>query len=368
MNVEDDFSDGEDAAADSPGDPLGLDKLVEAKFLRRQQEKVPATGSPDMRYDTQTSLNREKDFDLTRYEALQEKPVIRRLTIADWPEIGELYQRKEIPEDTFHLLIENESDEFKTAIQGGNYIDRWTPKPEELERLRARNPEYVPSGEEFATFLEGTHPRSADFLAYGHFHPATGKLLSIVSGFFPPKDPDARERHGVEVANFFASNDPEGKKFYPHGNDDEFAWLERAETTAEFYLVGSDVEGLAATDFEEMLQQPEIRERGITDWYLLRFGSVRMLEPRKDLRVACDSPNIGSGRLFSNKLGFNDYGHFVDHNQFAARKIRGGEVVVVRPGWIVMHGEDAHVRSCSHTWSEHLKKQARNARKKPPAS
>ena len=72
----------------------------------------------------------------------------------------------------------------------------------------------------------------------------------------------------------------------------------------------------------------------ITDWYLLRFGALKVLEPEEDTRLANSLENDASKRFFKHR-GFRDVGVFSYKDQIAAREV-GSSVVIVEPEWKVM--------------------------------
>ncbi|OGJ59728.1 hypothetical protein A2881_01145 [Candidatus Peribacteria bacterium RIFCSPHIGHO2_01_FULL_55_13] len=314
----------------------------------------------------------ENPFDLSTYERLLESPRCRELTPEDWESVGRLYQHSEIAADVFETLAEGQVQAAEQMLADGGMVDRWHATDEELAVLRSLNPDYVCSDEEFRALLEGRHGRSADFRAWGLFDESEENIHGIAAGFFPPKEDVRLAQHSTEVQNFFRGQHAE-MHFIPSGasRHDVEKFAERAPTTAEFYMIAAGVRGAGTVAFEHMLQKTELEYPGLTDWYLLRFGSMRMVQPDNG-NHARDAENSVS-KTFFKKRGFGTCGEcYMEHagaggakyQQIAARRSRSGSVIAVHPTWKVMAGSAPQVRENSREELAVLQMRAKQARKK----
>lgn len=297
-----------------------------------------------MRNDTGNKVEKNIVFDLRIYEELLENPDIRELTPEDLPAIEDLYVSQEVSPDTFLNLSHGEIRAAEDELAEGGLIDRWQSNDVEMSELRRVNPEYIPSGEEFRNFLEGNHGRAADFRVWGLFD-AQGKLRGMCGVFVPPHDPVKRRQHGGEIRNFFEGKNlsthftvnPAQRHLLPTPVMDDFA---------ELYIIVTDAKGVATVLTEHMLRKLNEEHYHVSDWYLLRFGSMAVVSSTQEgAYVASDAENAKSKGFFR-KRGFATCGEcyveWVDPSgrkclQIAARQTRDDSIVVVHPTWKVMN-------------------------------
>ncbi len=320
------------------GEPLQTSS--ETSGLR---EKVTIKVAQVLEKENRTSNFKESDFEL-----ITQHTESRELTPDDWEAVGELYQKSEMSTEVFQHLANKDYISAEQEAAKGGMIDKWISNPRELQALRNRNPAYISSGEEMLRFLkreykpessEAGKGRVADFRMWGQFD-RDKKLRSAAAAFLPPKDSDLLERHTEQIQKLFTGQytyDRHGIQFYPSGKN-SFSYADehqkRAPTTAEFYLILQDVKGSGAFIIQKMLQDLKDEEMQITDWYLLRFGALKVLEPEEDTRLANSLENDASKRFFKHR-GFRDVGVFSYKDQIAAREV-GSSVVIVEPEWKVM--------------------------------
>ncbi|MCA9370918.1 MAG: hypothetical protein KC680_03085 [Candidatus Peregrinibacteria bacterium] len=340
----------------APNDDPGLQRRINAAL---RTAGLLRDASSETSHQVQSTLA----FKADQYELLRRCGDVVELGLEDLPEIGRFYASKELSEDAFTTLSLGDVDGFRYHLKHGCYVNRWeTTDPEELELLEQfSGGNYVQSGEEFAEFLDGvTIPstRGSDFRTWGFKHPETGKLLAIAAAFVPPQNsPERMIKHCKHIENFFR-----GEGFHASTLTDVDGLCDRADKTAEFYLIGAEP-GFGLPVFSGMLNKLDgegyFDSNKITDWYLLRFAGMKQVHPCIDKRVSRDDDNPASEKLFKGKLGFGNCGEHRNGRDFAARRSRNSGVVVVDVSWKVMHGEQEHIMS--DTNAEMAKLHARGA-------
>lgn len=345
-----------------PSGDLG-DSIYLREARRATQNVLQLSGGST----TQPVLKNRKPFDLQFFESLLEHPDCRELSPEHWLQIGRLYASQEVDPDIFGTLAGGNESEAERMLVNGGFIDEWAPSPEVRERLRSINPMYKPSGEEFLEFLEGKHGREADFRAWGLFD-KDGEIEAIASAFLPPHNAMRKQQHGQEVKIFFEGQHPTIRFLPSMSSWDRIAeYVCTADTTAEFYLIAAHTHGGSATVVLDHMFQAIDYNYDITDWYLLRFGSLDTVPlPGEEAFHAPDADNAVSKNFFKQR-GFSTCGECrfesadADGKKFrqvAGRKTRDSSIVVVQPTWNVMRATAESFRDANNAHLLYLKGQA----------
>ena len=191
----------------------------------------------------------------------------------------------------------------------------------------------------------------------------------MAGSFLPPRDPAKHVQHGEEVRSFFLGTSPMHFRASANRFKDIPDYLARAETTGEFYIIIARRRGEVAVVLKSMFQQIERERYDITDWYLLRFGSLTTVTSAPEMaHHADDADNAASKRCFK-KLGFGTCGECSvedlvegrDLSQVAAREV-GDIVVVVHPTWKVMRATHEVFQGSNKTEMQHLHARAKEVR------
>lgn len=276
-------------------------------------------------------------FDLEAYERVIAAES-REVTPLDLKKVAELYRHCEIHPDVFSTLALGEEAEAERMLsESGGMVDRWIPTPEELQVLRNIDVDYIPSGEEFAMFLDGSHNRPGEFRCIGLFDRSNGTLLALAAGWFPPTDIDRLRRYADENSQFLSGTHPK-MKFVPEMTSTEEVMTQcqaNPESLMEFYLLIDAVRGGATVicdDFMQMVahEYPNVKDVGVS-----RFASMQMRVPNNNNHLT-DGDNSPSRRLFKGGLGLSTIGTWRSDAVIAARTNRERSVVVVQPCWKYM--------------------------------
>ncbi|MBT4119937.1 MAG: hypothetical protein HOG89_00645 [Candidatus Peribacter sp.] len=321
--------------------------------IRETVEKVVEEGASSVN----DKVNSTVGFDLDRYRKNQEicaPENVRRLT--DSPEdlalFEEFYKQLELSESAFHAIDDRRYSDLNGNVKKGCYVGRHTPTDTEqdvMDNLTGEEEDrHVSSGEEMKMFLSGEHPRCkhSDFIAWTHIDPSTGKMAAMTAVFLPPKDEAKMEGHKRQVQEFFSPPESSPAKFNEDHGAQTCHIIDRADTTAEFYMIGSlpEYKGAAVGVYNTMLKQSEVSQRldseEITDWHLSRFGGFIQVWPtdREDKRVSREDENEAS-RAFFKKLGYSRVGQSTNPNNLAARETQGSRVVALNVIWSVAHAD-----------------------------
>lgn len=302
-------------------------------------------------------------FDLSSYETLMEQSICRELIAENLPAIGALYRSSEMSSDAFQAYLLDDYEDAEAVARRGGMIDQWETIDQDVlrELLKESNGKYVSSKEEFQEFLEHKYKRAAEFKAWGLFD-ADGNLHAMVSAFLPPINPGKRELHGKQLKKFFKGNN-ERVPFFPRADFHLEYIQDNLQNTAELYLITSLVKGGGTVVCDHMLK--ELEGRGITTWYLLRFGSLRMISPKKDQRPVGDAENEESGKFFGRR-NFKNFGTCRMINQVAARKVQNDTVVVVEPTWNIMLGSNEKFKDGNNDEMVHMQRNAAEEKESNP--
>lgn len=326
-----------------------VDRIFREEEEKKQEREAAAEGIPP--------------FNLRDFELL-ERATYRELTPEDLPLVGALYRNLEMDTDIFYEMSNRQYADADLGASQGGMIHPWEPNAREKRVLRKICPQYISCADEFRSFLEGTHGRSADFRAWGMFAEGGEELLATASCFLPPyRDPAKLRRYADELRGFFKRKISRRKIFLPDPQTAIGEIFRRAKTTAEFYMIATKKRGAASLVIQKMLDQ--LLQEGIplTDMYLLRFGSMKMVYPHDDKRPAHDAPNMPSRRFFMRR-GFRDCAQYVNKRERACRETRGG-IVGVEPKWTVMHASFADLVAENRSEVAHLEARAKEAREGP---
>jgi hypothetical protein len=188
-----------------------------------------------------------------------------------------------------------------------------------------------------------------------------GNLIALVSAFLPPKGRINRRKFAEEVKQFFQGEN-KNQKFTPYSDFQIETALRRTATTAEAYLLLSCVKGAGSYMYHHMLEQLQADRRKVTDWYLLRYGAMRVVHPVERHVVTPHLPNRSS-RDFFWRRGFDDLGRVTNELEVACRETREGTVVGVEPIWAVMHAEREESVRRSGEEVQNIKAEAQRLRK-----
>lgn len=300
-------------------------------------------------------------FDLDEFEIL-EKASYRELVPEDLESFGALYKALEMDSGIFYAMYDGDIACAEERASEGGMIHRWrnNEKEKKVQKKICPRCKFADSADEFHSFLKGTHGRSADFRAWGMFADEGKELIATASFFLPPYHDRTRlKRHAGELESFFRRRKG---RFEPDPHADVQEICRRVRTTAEFYMIAAKKRGAATFVIQKALKQMQQEGIPLTDMYLLRFGSLRMVYPHEDKRVAHDAPNMASRRFFRRR-GFGDCAQCVNKCERAIREIQGGIVIAAEPKWTVMHASFDDFLAENTTEMKYLIDLARNARK-----
>lgn len=337
-----------------------LKRLIQTTVSESQLQLLHET-----RLNVRTALG---DFDLGTFEILK-KASYSELVPANIESVGNLYKALEMNPDIFYAMYEGDMACAEERASEGGMIHRWRNNEKEKgaqqEAQKKAQKEICPgckftdSADEFLSFLEGTHGRSADFRAWGMFTDEGKELTAMASFFLPPyRDGTRLEQYARELESFFNNK----STFVPDPHADVQEICRRAKTTAEFYMIAAKKHGAATFVIQKALKQMQQEGIPLTDMYLLRFGSLRMVYPRVDMRIAHDAPNMSS-RKFLKRRGFDDCGQYLNTCERAFRETQGGIVVGVEPKWTAMHAFFRDFLEENSTEMQYLDSLAISARK-----
>lgn len=310
-------------------------------------------------------------FDVQSYDRL-EQAECRELTIADCDQVGCLYKAAELDS---RVLPEMYSDSAAAAhaINLGCMMHPWEPSTAESNWLKQHWRAYKSPKEEFHECLEGRHGRAAVFKAFGLFDHKNSELLAVSSVFLPPPPDDAsvRNQHGIDVIEFFTDR----IQFSPHPHFNYRKLCQTARTTAEWHLIlgKHSLMGAGTTVFHAMVEgiQAMIKrgETAVTDMYLLRLGSIRMVHPRFDEKITHDDPNLGSER-FTRRRAFRNCGYRTNPDERVCREVcyDAGEaktnmIYAAQPAWIAMHAKWEDIVKADRIEIENVRNRAASARR-----